>query len=163
MSEKRVLLDLASFMDSRHALAVSSAPTATIRTVVERFLRACYEDVGKPPHELDGEGFTAAVAQCLPRRFGVKDEAAGCVAEVLEHFLQHLDETEVVTHKFEVQLAFDGAVAAFGDAVGSGSAHADGVVVGRGKTIKNDVARTGRNDPCPCGSGKKFKKCCMNL
>lgn len=20
----------------------------------------------------------------------------------------------------------------------------------------------GRNDPCPCGSGKKFKKCCMN-
>ena len=22
------------------------------------------------------------------------------------------------------------------------------------------VARVGRNDPCPCGSGKKFKKCC---
>lgn len=21
---------------------------------------------------------------------------------------------------------------------------------------------TGRNDPCPCGSGKKFKKCCAN-
>ncbi|MFC4024726.1 SEC-C metal-binding domain-containing protein [Oceanobacillus longus] len=20
--------------------------------------------------------------------------------------------------------------------------------------------RIGRNDPCPCGSGKKFKKCC---
>ncbi len=20
--------------------------------------------------------------------------------------------------------------------------------------------RTGRNDPCPCGSGKKYKKCC---
>jgi hypothetical protein len=22
--------------------------------------------------------------------------------------------------------------------------------------------KVGRNDPCPCGSGKKFKKCCMN-
>lgn len=22
--------------------------------------------------------------------------------------------------------------------------------------------KTGRNDPCPCGSGKKFKKCCMH-
>ncbi|WP_431479445.1 UPF0149 family protein [Massilia eburnea] len=22
------------------------------------------------------------------------------------------------------------------------------------------VAKAGRNDPCPCGSGKKFKKCC---
>ena len=22
-------------------------------------------------------------------------------------------------------------------------------------------ARVGRNDPCPCGSGKKYKKCCL--
>jgi uncharacterized protein YecA (UPF0149 family) len=21
---------------------------------------------------------------------------------------------------------------------------------------------TGRNEPCPCGSGKKYKKCCIN-
>ncbi len=21
-------------------------------------------------------------------------------------------------------------------------------------------AKIGRNDPCPCGSGKKYKKCC---
>ncbi|HUU59366.1 MAG TPA: SEC-C metal-binding domain-containing protein, partial [Phycisphaerae bacterium] len=26
--------------------------------------------------------------------------------------------------------------------------------------IIRDAARVGRNDPCPCGSGKKFKKCC---
>ena len=23
------------------------------------------------------------------------------------------------------------------------------------------IADTGRNDPCPCGSGKKFKRCCQ--
>lgn len=22
------------------------------------------------------------------------------------------------------------------------------------------MPKVGRNDPCPCGSGKKFKKCC---
>ncbi|PTB17092.1 hypothetical protein C9I57_30045 [Trinickia symbiotica] len=22
--------------------------------------------------------------------------------------------------------------------------------------------RPGRNDPCPCGSGKKYKHCCLN-
>lgn len=22
-------------------------------------------------------------------------------------------------------------------------------------------SKTGRNDPCPCGSGKKYKKCCQ--
>jgi|GEM_PF-1191474 len=27
-------------------------------------------------------------------------------------------------------------------------------------TIRNDSPRVGRNDPCPCGSGKKYKKCC---
>ena len=26
----------------------------------------------------------------------------------------------------------------------------------------SDKQKTGRNDPCPCGSGKKFKKCCMD-
>jgi len=25
---------------------------------------------------------------------------------------------------------------------------------------KREVVKVGRNDPCPCGSGKKFKKCC---
>ena len=27
-------------------------------------------------------------------------------------------------------------------------------------TIVNDGTKIGRNDPCPCGSGKKYKKCC---
>ena len=27
-------------------------------------------------------------------------------------------------------------------------------------TIVNDGPKIGRNDPCPCGSGKKYKKCC---
>ena len=27
------------------------------------------------------------------------------------------------------------------------------------ESIKRDGEKTGRNDPCPCGSGKKFKKC----
>lgn len=31
-----------------------------------------------------------------------------------------------------------------------------------GNTIRIVDERIGRNDPCPCGSGKKFKKCCNN-
>lgn len=30
----------------------------------------------------------------------------------------------------------------------------------KGKTVKRDGKKVGRNDPCPCGSGKKYKKCC---
>jgi preprotein translocase subunit SecA len=28
------------------------------------------------------------------------------------------------------------------------------------KPIVRTIAKVGRNDPCPCGSGKKYKKCC---
>lgn len=28
------------------------------------------------------------------------------------------------------------------------------------RTIHNDNRKVGRNDPCPCGSGKKYKQCC---
>jgi len=26
--------------------------------------------------------------------------------------------------------------------------------------VRRHVAKVGRNDPCSCGSGKKYKKCC---
>ena len=29
-------------------------------------------------------------------------------------------------------------------------------------TVTNPMRSVGRNDPCPCGSGKKFKKCCLH-
>lgn len=28
------------------------------------------------------------------------------------------------------------------------------------KTVRRESPKTGRNDPCPCGSAKKFKHCC---
>jgi SEC-C motif len=33
----------------------------------------------------------------------------------------------------------------------------------KGETFKKRYTDVNRNDPCPCGSGKKFKKCCMNI
>jgi preprotein translocase subunit SecA len=26
--------------------------------------------------------------------------------------------------------------------------------------VRREGKKVGRNDPCPCGSGKKYKKCC---
>ncbi|MDX1503354.1 MAG: SEC-C metal-binding domain-containing protein [Thermoanaerobaculia bacterium] len=26
--------------------------------------------------------------------------------------------------------------------------------------MTRSAAKVGRNEPCPCGSGKKYKKCC---
>ena len=35
----------------------------------------------------------------------------------------------------------------------------DGKMIGQ-EPIRREEPKVGRNDPCPCGSGKKFKKCC---
>ncbi len=38
--------------------------------------------------------------------------------------------------------------------------HRPRTVVGGTYTVRRPVAKLGRNDPCHCGSGKKYKKCC---
>ena len=55
-----------------------------------------------------------------------------------------------------------------GDATGAGftGAGADQAaamraqgVDGKAETIRREEPKVGRNDPCPCGSGKKYKQC----
>jgi len=40
-----------------------------------------------------------------------------------------------------------------------GEEHA-GAPRGPGGTVRREAPKVGRNDPCPCGSGKKYKHCC---
>jgi preprotein translocase subunit SecA len=52
-------------------------------------------------------------------------------------------------------------------AIGAGFAGADHDAAMRAQgeaakpaTIRREQPKTGRNAPCPCGSGKKYKQCC---
>ena len=36
--------------------------------------------------------------------------------------------------------------------------HLDGILLYK---RAHHIVKVGRNDPCPCGSGKKYKKCCL--
>lgn len=36
----------------------------------------------------------------------------------------------------------------------------EAILGGGGATLKRALPKAGRNDPCPCGSGRKFKQCC---
>ena len=33
-------------------------------------------------------------------------------------------------------------------------------IINKPKTVRREGEKVGRNDPCPCGSGKKYKACC---
>ncbi len=161
MTNPRVLLDAAAFLDSAPALRIDVASTADIRTIAQRFLQVCYEELGKAPRLLDGDELRTALRELLPRHFGVKDPLAPAVPSVLAAFLQHLDETAVVTNRFELQQALAADGDAFLAVVASGAAHEGGVAdTGKGTPFVHRARKTGRNDPCPCGSGKKLKRCC---
>ncbi len=39
--------------------------------------------------------------------------------------------------------------------------YVEGTLIGK-EPVRREGPKVGRNDPCSCGSGKKYKKCCMD-
>jgi preprotein translocase subunit SecA len=68
---------------------------------------------------------------------------------------------EIVQKLFRIQLARDDDVARMEEEQRRKKEFLERHTAGsqKGKTVVRDE-RIGRNEPCPCGSGKKYKKCC---
>ncbi len=49
------------------------------------------------------------------------------------------------------------------DAMGMSSGEAEAEPTEKEGTYRREAPKVGRNDPCPCGSGKKYKQCCGKL
>lgn len=163
MAEKRITLDTAAFLDSDASRALADVPRDAQKKFVQRFLACCYDDLAKEPRLLDGDDLTLALTQLLPRHFGKRDPLAVHADAILNAYLRFLRDTALVPHAYELGVALDAQLEAFQRVVHAGSAHADGLAVTRRFETQHRGSKVGRNDPCPCGSGKKFKKCCMQL
>jgi preprotein translocase subunit SecA len=66
------------------------------------------------------------------------------------------DDAELTDAELEAQAVGRRTATAAGAAAGGAAAAASAVVEQR---VVADEDRVGRNDPCPCGSGKKYKRC----
>ena len=155
---KEVTLAVASFMDSS-ACAGLDLDEADVRTIVGRFVESCYDGVGAAPQKLDGQDMHGALGHVLPGRFKRKDPLAEHVPDVLRAYLAHLEATEVVTHAFEIKNSFEATIDEFLETVRTGTnPHGHGHRKAE-QPFEHKAPKLGRNDPCSCGSGKKFKKC----
>jgi len=67
---------------------------------------------------------------------------------------------ETVRRMFLVQIRTNQEVKREKVAKETGTAAATQTVVKK-QPVRNAAKKIGPNDPCPCGSGKKYKKCCM--
>ena len=159
MSDSKRTLEVAAFMDSPQAAKLQTLPAETVRKVVRAFLDVCYEDLGKEPRLLDGQDAHAALGHLLPGRFARRDPKAEHAPKILEAYLDFLGETAMVPEAFELRQGFLSSIDEFVEAVETGHVahhghrHAE-------KPVVHQAPKLGRNDPCFCGSGKKFKKCC---
>ena len=86
--------------------------------------------------------------------------------QALHSFLNALPHTRTV-HENVDAMAQQRQSAAGAAAAGSRPAAApaaeaalEAALAAKAAPIRRDHAKVGRNDPCPCGSGKKYKKCC---
>jgi hypothetical protein len=162
MADHEVVLETAAFLESAPSQALlTSVPRANQKSIVERFLQCAFEELGKAPRLLDGQEIHELVGHLLPARFARRDPLGGAVPEVLRAYLKSLGERQVVPNAYEQQRSLEATLPQFGEAVATGVPH----VHDRGpqQPFVHRAAKVGRNDPCPCGSGKKFKQCCARL
>jgi hypothetical protein len=162
MPEREIKLDTAAFLDSPQARALADVKRDDVRKIIDRFLSCAYDELGVAPRFLDGEGMHTIVGHLLPGRFGRKDPLGPAVIPVLRNYVEFLEQNAVVSEAFEIKNALESTAPEFEHTVSTGTAahhhapHAD-------KPFVHRAAKTGRNDPCPCGSGRKFKQCCAKL
>ena len=157
MTQKQITLEVAAFLDSEPARSLTMVTRENQRVIVKAFLEVCYDGIGKKPQLLDGQDMHAALGHLLPEKFARKDPLADETPAVLEAFLDHLEQTTLVPAAYELRRSFSETIDEFQETVrtGQNTHHAHG----REDTVVHRAPKLGRNDPCFCGSGKKFKKC----
>ncbi|MEK7847195.1 MAG: SEC-C metal-binding domain-containing protein, partial [Nitrospinota bacterium] len=68
---------------------------------------------------------------------------------------------EITEYLFKIQVAKEGVTAEAAQKRQQRIIeHRSEVAEERHSQVKREGKKVGRNDPCPCGSGKKYKKCC---
>ena len=75
--------------------------------------------------------------------------------------MEQLDETFVGSTWTQTEAIHEDSAAAGGIAQQQKEAIEGTQTDHKPQPIRNRQQRVGRNDPCPCGSGKKYKNCCM--
>jgi len=106
------------------------------------------------------------------RGYGQKDPRIEYQREAYQMFLEMLDriKRDTIEKLFAIQIAKEQEVREMqverkqtfvlsrGEMAQSGGGETE---EGKGVTVRREGKKVGRNDPCPCGSGKKYKRCCL--
>ena len=142
---QRLVDAAAEYCGSEHFLLLDENLKQQAEPLLEHWCR----QLGDDPTVRDVTRSLEEVAH-LDLPLSVRQAFPQLLDEFLEYAASHAPVPEVEGWRRAIARASTEYLASFRE---------DGTV--RGQTVRHPVAAVGRNDPCPCGSGKKFKKCCM--
>ncbi len=93
------------------------------------------------------------------RGYGQRDPLTEYKKEAFDVFAEMTDRlsVEVLTRLFKIQVKKEGEIK---EIPKKQQLHYNKAGSSEGQQPVHKGRKVGRNDPCPCGSGKKYKKCC---
>ena len=146
------------FAESFHATLIDPSARSAVPEILQHFGRELRKLDRGFPDEVSVGSVSRVLAEAMPR-LNLRPEAKPHAPEVVARFYEYLEETGRLAGGEELAAQ----VRAYADRPPRKPGAKPPEKTGKGVTIRRSekVPPLGRNDPCPCGSGKKFKKCCM--
>ena len=149
------------FIDSPEAAALVGIPERERREVAVRLFSSLRE-VGTPLEKLGASDVHGWLLHSLPDDFRPHDPLVPHVLPVLRALLD-FTERRAARRLGSLRSTCESLLPELEEALVSGHTHHhhddDGDGDGPETPYVREAPKVGRNDPCPCGSGKKFKKC----
>ena len=181
---------VAEFLNSKHFDQLSEDQKQESEFIMETFSEFMYSYQGLSPHEQNAEELEECCLETLPRKVSTDEIYFQSIAPVLCAFFSFAEEKKLLKNasilakkvraidkqivknasdpehwgisKSLVRAAEDAGV----DVMDEDELH-QFVTRYNDETLSQSEAKPvhvaqkiGRNEPCPCGSGKKYKKCC---
>lgn len=140
---------VSDFCSSDRAAEVLPQLREIAQPLLTEFLDAACRSREIDPADLEESDVKAGLDE-IAAQVRIPPEARGAVPGLVADFLESLEA--------EGRLGGGRMLAAYARALKPSFAQASG---GKPKPFANPGSKLGRNDPCPCGSGMKYKKCCM--
>jgi len=143
------------FAESFAAAQLDPAVRGSVGEILTHFGEAMRAAEPGFPDEAGTGVFAQVLTEVMPR-LALPEEARPHVPEVVATFLEYLR----VSGRVGEGADWAAQVRVIGRSYRERLKPGGGV---RGVTVRKAAGASpvGRNDPCPCGSGKKYKKCCL--
>ncbi|MFT7616802.1 MAG: hypothetical protein ACI97A_000431 [Planctomycetota bacterium] len=117
-------------------------------------------DLAIIPRDLDQEHVSLLLKDLFPARLGDSPPVAEDLPDLVLEFLLFIGIEEGIPKEWEFRHAIDQARADYDCSVAD--PNRSRLAGPKAEPHRRPADKIGRNDPCPCGSGKKYKKCCAN-